>query len=317
MVSKREIQEAKKVDLLTYLQTYEPDQLVRRGNNTYCTREHDSLIISNGLWHWFSHGIGGSTALDYLIKVQNLDFQNAVYTVLGKIADCPPQIVHQETHGKPVFQLPEPFETNDTAVRYLVKRGIDREIIDYCIDNHLLYESKPYHNVVFVGYDSDHAPRYAALRGTLNNYKGDAVGSDKHYSFSLFSQAPTDENMIHLFESAIDALSYATLLKKTGRCWRKNTLLSLAGVYKTTRFPVIPLALQQYLKEHPSVYAILLHLDNDEIGRAAAEGIIQGLGETCRALNCPPPYCKDVNDYLQEYLRREAAEKSLQKARER
>ena len=46
------------------------DKLVRVSGSTYCTREHDSLKIFNGKWHWFSRGIGGRNALDYLVKVK-------------------------------------------------------------------------------------------------------------------------------------------------------------------------------------------------------------------------------------------------------
>ena len=42
-----DIQQAKQLDLLAYLQIYEPDQLVKVSGDTYCTREHDSLKISN------------------------------------------------------------------------------------------------------------------------------------------------------------------------------------------------------------------------------------------------------------------------------
>ena len=64
---------AREMDLLTYLRTYEPQELVHFGGSTYCTREHDSLKISNGKWCWFSRGIGGYSALDYLSeKVQKL-----------------------------------------------------------------------------------------------------------------------------------------------------------------------------------------------------------------------------------------------------
>ena len=65
--------QAREMDLLTYLRTYEPQELVHFGGGTYCTREHDSLKISNGKWCWFSRGIGGYSALDYLSeKVQKL-----------------------------------------------------------------------------------------------------------------------------------------------------------------------------------------------------------------------------------------------------
>jgi len=57
------ILEAKKMDLFTYLQNYEPQKLVHFSGNVYCTRTHDSLKISNGKWCWHSRGIGGRSAL--------------------------------------------------------------------------------------------------------------------------------------------------------------------------------------------------------------------------------------------------------------
>ena len=73
---------AREMDLLTYLRTYEPQELVHFGGSTYCTREHDSLKISNGKWCWFSRGIGGYSALDYLIKVKEMPFTQAVETIM-------------------------------------------------------------------------------------------------------------------------------------------------------------------------------------------------------------------------------------------
>lgn len=67
------IEKARQVDLLTYLKTCEPNELVHISGNHYCTREHDSLKISNGKWYWFSRGFGGYNALDYLIKVSFVD----------------------------------------------------------------------------------------------------------------------------------------------------------------------------------------------------------------------------------------------------
>lgn len=66
------------------------DELVKRDGNEYCTRTHDSLKISNGKWFWWSRGIGGVSALDYLVKVRGLDFVTAVETILGKTVERPP-----------------------------------------------------------------------------------------------------------------------------------------------------------------------------------------------------------------------------------
>ena len=41
------------MDLLTYLKNYEPYELVHFSGNTYTTKTHDSLKISNGKWMWW------------------------------------------------------------------------------------------------------------------------------------------------------------------------------------------------------------------------------------------------------------------------
>lgn len=46
------VDQVRRIDLLTYLQTYEPQELVHFSGHTYCTKTHDSLKISNGKWCW-------------------------------------------------------------------------------------------------------------------------------------------------------------------------------------------------------------------------------------------------------------------------
>ena len=57
----------------------------------------------------------------------------------------------------------------------------------------------------------------------------DAKGSSKECSFRILAKEKV--NSIHLFEGAIDLLSYATLLKEKGTDWRKINLISLSGVF--------------------------------------------------------------------------------------
>ena len=66
------VAEVKQMDLFTYLKNYEPWELKHFSGNTYTTKTHDSLKISNGKWMWWSRGIGGRSALDYLIKVRGI-----------------------------------------------------------------------------------------------------------------------------------------------------------------------------------------------------------------------------------------------------
>ena len=166
----------------------------------------------------------------------------------------------------------------------------------------LLFETSEYHNAVFVGYDAHGIARYAAMRGTISAYKGEVTGSDKHFSFSM-SEAPDAEH-VHLFESAIDAMSFASLAVMEGRNWKKDALLSLAGVFQTKRKDVVPVALSQYLNDHPSVKVIHLHLDNDEVGRGAAAGIVGGLSDRYQVLDEPPnSRYKDMNDQVKDKVR--------------
>lgn len=295
-IAAEDILEAKKMDLLTFLRNYEPQELVHVSGDTYCTKEHDSLRISNGKWCWFSQGIGGRSALDYLIKVKGFSFPQAVETILGRAAEKPPIFCCQRERKTAGLLLPKLSKTTDIVERYLTSRGVHPVIIRYCIDNKFLFESADYHNALFIGYDKGGKARYGALRGTVGYYKGELTGSDKHFSFSLNGNPDTDH--VHVFESAIDLLSFATLELLEGRDWKVETLLSLAGVFQTKREGVVPVALTQFLNEHPSVCQIRLHLDNDAVGLCAAKGIASGLQGRYQVYDEPPPCGKDVNDEL-------------------
>ena len=149
------VQRVKQIDLLTYLKNYEPYELVHFSGNTYTTRSHDSLKISNGKWMWWSRGIGGRSALDYLIKVRGYDFMQAVQTIAEQAAIQPPVSVPAEKKTEKKLILPKPYRYQTYAVSYLQNRGIDMEVIRYCLKTGQIYESENYHNVVFVGIGSE------------------------------------------------------------------------------------------------------------------------------------------------------------------
>ena len=184
-IAAEDILKAKEMDLMTYLRNYEPQELVHVSGNTYCTREHDSLRISNGKWYWFSQDIGGRSALDYLIKVKGLSFMEAVEAIIGRAAIQPPVFYRQKEKVHRDFLMPKLSDDTSHVERYLRNRGIHPVIIRYCIEHKTLFESENYHNAVFVGYDKDGTARYGALRGTVGQYKGELTGSDKHFSFSI------------------------------------------------------------------------------------------------------------------------------------
>lgn len=161
------VEQARQIDLLTYLQSCEPQELVRISGNNYTTRTHDSLKISNGKWMWWSQRIGGYNALDYLVKVKGCSFAEAVETLMGKAAVMPSVAIKSKQKAEPkVLLLPDKSATTDKITEYLFGRGIDYTIIQYCIDKGLIFESLPYHNLVCVGFDEKNSPRYASFRAT-------------------------------------------------------------------------------------------------------------------------------------------------------
>ncbi len=303
-VTKDQIERAKEWDLLSYLQTHEPQELKRYGDSEYRTITHDSLRISNGKWHWHSRGIGGKTALDYLMKVRGMGFVAAVEMLCGEpgaVVWERPRPKLEERKQKP-FSLPEENRCGRAMVSYLQSRGIDADIISQCIGKRILYESRRYQNCVFVGRDLAGKARYACLRGTYKDFRMDVEGSDKRYGFCL-PASDKESPFLVVAESPIDTLSIATLLKLQGEDFGKNHYLSLGGT--------APRALLQFLRDHEAVTYISLCLDNDKAGLLGMEKIREAilkdtdLSQRIQMIadNPPPIACgKDYNELLMQRI---------------
>ena len=298
-VPKEVVEQAKQIDLLTYFMNNNPSELVKKGTNTYSLKSHDSVIISNGLWHRFSTNQAGKTAVDYLIKVEKMTFLEAVRTVLNRNINT--YIIPKNgTNNVPKqIVIPEKSETNKEVIDYLKNRGIDEDIILDCINKKLIYQENKTNNVVFVGYDYEHNIKYAGCRSTNEKrIMRDAKGSSKEFSFRMLSKIKN--NTLHIFESSIDLLSYATLLKQKGYDYQNQNLLALAGVYQpgnNIEQSKVPIAVKNFLERNTYIENIVLHFDNDRAGRNATKALIIALNRY-NIYDIPAPYGKDINDYL-------------------
>lgn len=294
------LKKAKEMDLLTYLMNFNPSELVKITEDTYSTKTHDSLIISNNLWHRFSTNEGGKTALDYLIKVEGYSLQEAARIILNNQNIELKQVPKKENKTTKTILIPIRNNDNKIAIEYLKNRGIDEDIINYCIDKKLLYQEQKTNNVVFIGYDNNHNIKYAGCRSTgEKRIMRDAKGSSKEFSFRLLSY--TNKESVHLFESSIDLLSYATLLKIKGYDWHNQNLIALAGVYQPANKieqSKVPLTVLNFLQNNPSINQIVIHFDNDRAGRDATKAFIFALDNKYDIYDIPAPYGKDINDYL-------------------
>ena len=94
---------------------------------------------------------------------------------------------------------------------------------------------------------------------------------------------------MHLFEAAIDLLSYATYLKCEGKDYKSENLLSLSGVYqpkKEMKDSKIPIALTTFLSANPQIKTIVLHLDNDKVGRLCTATLKELLQKDYKSSAC-------------------------------
>jgi len=75
-VSKEQIERARQVDVLDYILRYEYDS-VKRVGSAYRRRDHPSIEIKEGKWRWYSRGLYGKTALDYMTDVRGYGLVDA------------------------------------------------------------------------------------------------------------------------------------------------------------------------------------------------------------------------------------------------
>ena len=272
--------------------------LVRLSGGEYCTKEHDSLKISNGKWCWWSQGIGGRSALDYLIKVQGIPFLEAVQIILGEAAVRPPVSVtpKRDTRqgGIAVPKMVTPWKAYDYLTE---KRCIDWEVVTDFMKRKMIMETEK-QEAAFVGYDDKGKIRCINLRAMDgSDGKKTVYGSDRQYAFRLVSDR--ENPTLHLFEGAIDLLSYLTILQRKGINFECGNFLSLGGIYqpkKEIEKSTVPVALKRYLSERETK-KIMLHFDNDFAGKRAME-TLETILPQYEVKSFPPPKGKDYNDFL-------------------
>ena len=289
-VSREQIARAKEINIEDYIRSHEPQNIKRIGNTIYL-KDHDSLRISNGLWKWESQGIGGKNVVDYLIKVRGFCFVDAVQHLVGyEITPIrsiepkarPPDKPRPAAEKIP-FRLPRRHKNNDRVIAYLHGRGIEEKLIQDCIRKNILYEGVDFHNAVFVGRDEHGKARFAALRGTLGDFKRDEDGSDKRYGFCLPPDSPKADS-VAVFESPIDTLSHKMIMPDYS-----GYRLSLGGTALA--------ALTQFLDTHKEIEEIIVCTDNDTAGNLTAQRIAE-LPNYRVTRELPPNGAKDWNDSI-------------------
>lgn len=321
-----QMEAVRSVTAMEYLQKHQPGRLKRSSaRNEWELTDHDSFKI-NGItskWHWKSRDIGGISALNFLIRVDGMEFREAVEMLLQENPSLACLHSQPEERQKKPFVLPEPFRNCSRVQRYLNSRGISSEVIRYCRKLGILYESAPYHNAVFVGMDEAQNPRYAFLRGIYEKdgkaFRIEQAGSEKKYAFCV---PPSDGSIrVAVYEACIDALAHMTLEGGKADKYR----LALGGISapkearnagkeaqiqenrRTTgsrkqrnpagKYAKDPPALVHFLKNHPEIEEIEICTDNDFAGRWACGQIKAAYGNGCKIIeNLPQTEGADYGD---------------------
>lgn len=272
--------------------------LVGHGDR-YHLREHDSMIfLSDGRWYWNSRHLSGR-AFEFCREYEGRSMVDAILLLAGEDGAHPPVATHTNVSEPPVvFSLPTPAsEATGILVKYLTERRCcDGEIVRDLLRQKRVYiscrttaDNKVIRNAVFVSYDEHGIPVSAALRGINygSHFKGVVPGSKKAVAWEL----PGAENAhtVALFEAPIDAISHATLEKQSGIDWRLTHRLALLG-------NPAPGAVGGWLQRHPSITTIKACFDSDAAGQSYAMAVSKNAPG--HVINCPPPACKDWNEYL-------------------
>ena len=299
-----ELSIAKSVDLVAVASHlgYTPKKI----GNYYTLKEMDSMRIYNRS-HWcrfsrrYDKGENGGSQIDFLRVFAGMDVKEAVFWLLDFAgyrrteAVQKPQLIYQVTSGsekekpKKEFLLPLKAPNNSYLYEYLTKdRAISKEVVDFFVNQGLIYESRPYHNVVFKGNDSKGVTRFASMRGVFDRqgkpFKCDVSGNDKNYGFNLVNEESTE---LLVYEAAIDLMSYMDIHRDYS-----SNMLALGMVADAP--------LETFLREHPNIQSITFCLDNDKAGREATQQLMRKyyeLGYEVRD-EPPPKGYKDYNEWL-------------------
>lgn len=300
--TEEELTIAKSVDLTAVASNL--GYTVKRVGKYYTLKEMDSIRIYDKS-HWFrwsrqyEQGNNGGSQIDFLRVFCGMDVKSAVFWLLdfagyGRITETQKkiQLKHQvegkKEERKP-FVLPMASYDNTYLYSYLKEvRGIRKEVIDYFVNQGLIYESRNYHNIVFKGNDKYGKTRFASQRGVFDkegkSFKCDVAGNDKNFGFNVVNE---DSEELIVFEAAIDLMSYVDIFNDFNSNKLALGMLSDAPI-------------ETFLKEHPQITLIKFCLDRDEPGRKASEELAEkyyNLGFDVDDFPPPEGY-KDYNEWL-------------------
>ena len=283
---------ASEVDLVEFLR-HQGETLIRSGPEYRLASDHSVTVRGN---EWYDHAAEqGGGPISFVQQFYNLSYPEAVTCLLGGeqgtvYASAP----KQEERPKKEFALPPASQDMRRMYAYLLKhRFLDRNVISAFVRAGSLYEScekfntREYHNAVFVGRDENGVPRHAHKR-SLNSlgktFRINVEGSDPRCSFHHTGTS----DRLYVFEAPIDLMSF---LSRYPRGWQEHSFVSLCGISEH--------AMLWMLEQNPRLQIVCLCLDHDPAGIEASGRLAEILHERgYDDVRMIQPECKDWNEDL-------------------
>lgn len=284
-----QIAQASQVNIIAYAMSrgYEVKRISPR---SYKISGYGGLYINadGQKWNCFSKGSGGGT-IQFLMEMENLTWVDSIKELLGLSDEELPYVEppSKDSEVKGTLILPEKNNTFKHIFAYLIKtRKIDADIVSRFVKEKKIYEDT-YQNCVFVGSDDKKEPKFASVRGTNTNrrFRRDIENSDKGYPFCQVGESDT----LCVFESAIDLMSYLTLIRIHGIDNFSHHLISIGG---TSYIPI-----DKYLDRNSEISKLILCLDSDDEGHFFSQKIKERFCVEYE-IYCHIPKGKDFNEEL-------------------
>lgn len=272
LFSKEDVAKATSVDMYEFLRAHGKGEFKGGGRYPkYSINGHDSIVIDRKKNYFYHNGAHhGDNLITFLKEYEGYSFPQAVAFLIGEEFDQHQEYVEQDQNDGEFEYSYSNDSSSQQIKKYLVgERGIDREVVDYLIDNGYLRQEKKYKNAVFVWREfglSQGEIVGATAQGTVIDHdrfgkrgtaKFIAKNSKKNYGFNVTLGQPKS---YYFFESDIDLLSYWSANKSLFDC----RLISLEGLKKQS---IVTFIQETYLHfDQLPENGIYYGLDNDAAG---------------------------------------------------
>jgi hypothetical protein len=222
--TEEQFQKALKVPLVPFMQQ-RGYNLIQKSNE-YRWKDHDSFVVSNNKWHWFSRGMGGNV-ISLLTRVENMDMVDAVLLLnedeLNNHYESIPLTNNQDYHKRTSQNIelisPNKNETNKHIVAYLNQiRGISMNILYDAINRKQLYENKEFYATTCTNIDEDGVIHQKSLKiiDTPTLQKLQKFGLIENVNKNIFGMVLCEDKKKNIKYMVVENANIATLddLKK-------------------------------------------------------------------------------------------------------